>query len=243
MFKFFAKTINGKYKDTNDDCFLINSFVSQDVEYKKQTKESNFLAAIADGVGSSKYGNLASKILFENLSKNSKIISHQIILNVIKNTNIQLFNSFKSKASTVFSLVYGYDDKVIIYHVGDTRVYKLTANNKLVLLTNDHTYVQKLIDDGIITDSMRYTHPSKNKILKAIGNNNDIDIDIYKNSFEKGEKLIITSDGIHDYIEENDLTNILTTSKNDSKNIDTLILKAKENHSKDDLTVTIVSYE
>lgn len=243
MFKFFAKTINGKYKDKNDDCFLINSFVSQEDEYKKQTNKNNFIIAIADGVGSSEYGNLASKTLFENLSKNSKIISHQIILNIIKNTNIELYKTFKSKASTVFSLVYGYDDKIIIYHVGDTRVYKQTTNNNLVSLTNDHTYVQKLVDDGIISESMRYNHPNKNKILKAIGNKDTVKIDIYKNSFEKGEKLILTSDGIHDYIEEKDLKNILTSSKRDSKNIDTLILKAKENHSKDDLTIAIVSYE
>lgn len=243
MFKFYAKTINGKYKNKNDDCFLINSFVSQEDEYKKQTKENNFIMAIADGVGSSEYGDLASRILFENLSKNSKIISHQIILNIIKNTNINLYKSYDSKASTVFSLVYGYEDKINIYHVGDTRVYKLTSNNNLVPLTNDHTYVQKLIDDGIISESMRYNHPSKNKILKAIGNKDKVQMDIYKNSFEKGEKLILTSDGIHDYIEENDFKDILTTSKNDSKNIDTLILKAKGNHSKDDLTIAIVSYE
>lgn len=242
MIKFYAKTQHGKNKTKNDDCFLINSLVSQDDELKMQTKNENFIVAIADGVGSSKYGDIASKYLLDNLSKNSNILSHQLILNIIKNTNSELLKQYKSNASTVFSIVYANSDIITIYHVGDTRVYKLTNQNNLVQLTNDHTYIQKLIDDGAITEPMTFNHPKKNIILQSLGNKQDIHIDIYKNSFEKGERLLLTSDGIHDYIKESEIKNIINTSRNYQKNLELLINTAKENMSLDDLTAVIVEY-
>lgn len=242
MIKFYAKTKYGKNKTKNDDCFLVNSLVSQNEELKMQTKNENFIVAVADGVGSSKYGDIASRYLLDNLSKNSNILSHQLILNIIKNTNSELLKQYKSNASTVFSIVYANSDIITIYHVGDTRVYKLTNQNNLVQLTNDHTYIQKLIDDGAITEPMTFNHPKKNIILQSLGNKQEIHIDIYKNSFEKGERLLLTSDGIHDYIKESEIKNIINTSRNNQKNLELLIDIAKENMSLDDLTAVIVEY-
>ena len=243
MFKFYAKTQHGKYKTKNDDCYLINSFVSQDEEKQQRLSKSNFIVAIADGVGSSKFGDIASKMLLENLSKNSNILSHQIILNIIKNTNRELLKNYKRDASTVFSIVYATDNKIIIYHIGDTRVYKLTSNNNLVQLTNDHTYIQQLIDDGVVGENMRFSHPKKNIILQSLGSKDEINIDIYKNSFEAGEKLLLTSDGIHDYIQDAEINDILKSTKNMNTNIDKLLEKAKLNNSKDDLSVIIIDHE
>ncbi len=240
MFKFYGKTQHGKYKTKNDDCFLINSFLSQSQEKKQQLSKNHFVVAIADGVGSSEFGNIASRVLLENLSKNANILSHQIILNIIKNTNRELLKNYKGKASTVFSIIYATDEKIVIYHVGDTRVYKLTTKNTLVQLTNDHTYTQKLIDDGVICEEMRFNHPKKNVILQSLGSKEEIHINIYKNSFEVGEKLLLTSDGIHDYIKELDIKDAILSSKNMKNNIDKLIKKAISNNSKDDISVLLI---
>lgn len=240
MFKFYGKTQHGKYKTKNDDCFLINSFLSQSQEKKQQLSKNHFVVAIADGVGSSEFGDVASRVLLENLSKNANILSHQIILNIIKNTNQELLKNYKSKASTVFSIIYATDEKIIIYHIGDTRVYKLTTKNNLVQLTNDHTYTQKLIDGGVIGEEMRFNHPKKNIILQSLGSKDEIHIDIYKNSFEVGEKLLLTSDGIHDYIKELDIKDTILSSKNMKNNIDKLIEKAVSNNSKDDISVLLI---
>ena len=243
MFKFYGKTQHGKYKTKNDDCFLINSFLSQSQEKEQQLSKNHFVVAIADGVGSSEFGDIASRVLLENLSKNANILSHQIILNIIKNTNQELLKNYKGKASTVFSIVYATDEKIITYHIGDTRVYKLTSNNNLVQLTNDHTYTQKLIDDGIISEEMRFNHPKKNIILQSLGSRDEIHIDIYKNSFESGEKLLLTSDGVHDYMKESEIEDMILSSKSMQTNIDRLIEKAVINKSKDDISVIIIENE
>lgn len=243
MFKFYGKTQHGKYKTKNDDCFLINSFVSQSEEKRQQLSKNHFVVSIADGVGSSEFGDIASRVLLENLSKNSNILSHQIILNIIKNTNQELLKNYKAKALTVFSIVFATDEKITIYHIGDTRVYKLTSNNNLIQLTNDHTYTQKLIDDGVISEDMRFDHPKKNIILQSLGAKEEIHIDVYKNSFETGEKLLLTSDGIHDYMKEMDIKEVLLSSKNMQTNIDKLIEQAKANNSKDDISLIIIENE
>lgn len=243
MFKFYGKTQHGKYKNKNDDCFLINSFVSQSEQKQQQLSKNHFVVAIADGVGSSEFGDMASRVLLENISKNSNILSHQIILNIIKNTNRELLKTYKSQASTVFSIVYATDEKIIIYHIGDTRVYKLTSNNNLVQLTNDHTYTQKLIDDGVISENMRFNHPKKNIILQSLGSREEIHIDVYQNSFEAGEKLLLTSDGIHDYMKALEIKDIMLSSKNMQTNINRLIEKAELNKSKDDISVIIIDNE
>ena len=243
MFKFYGKTQHGRHKTKNDDCFLINSFVSQSEGKKQQWSKHNFTVAVADGVGSSEFGNIASRLLLENLSKNSNILSHQIILNIIKNTNQNLVKNYKGQASTVFSIVYATDQKIIIYHTGDTRVYKLTAHCNLVQLTNDHTYTQKLIDDGIIHEKMSFGHPKKNIILQSLGSKDNLRIDIYKNSFEKGEKLLLTSDGIHDYVSELEIKDIILSSKNMQTNLDKLIEQAQCNHSKDDISVIVIEHQ
>lgn len=240
MFKFYGKTQHGKHKTKNYDCFLINSFVSQNEEKKQQLSKNHFIVAIADGVGSSEFGDIASRVLLENLSKNSNILSHQIILNIIKNTNQELLKKYKGKASTVFSIVFATDEKITIYHIGDTRVYKLTTKHNLIQLTNDHTYTQKLIDDGVISEDMRFNHSKKNIILQSLGGNEEICIDVYKNSFEPGEKLLLTSDGIHDYLKEKDIKEILVASKNMETNIGKLIENAKANNSKDDISAIII---
>lgn len=243
MFKFYAKTQHGENKIRNDDCFLINSFLSQESDYKKQSKHEHFVVAIADGVGSSKFGDIASRKLLENLGMHSNILSHQIILNIIKNTNNELLKSFDGNASTVFSIVYARDDKISIYHLGDTRVYKITNLNNIVQLTNDHTYLQKLIDDGVTNERMKVFHPKKNIILQSLGKEKEIHIDVYNNSFEKGEKLLLTSDGIHDYLTDDMIKNTILSSKNIQNNIDKLIELAKTNSSKDDLSAVLIDYQ
>lgn len=87
---------------------------------------------------------------------------------------------------------------------------------------------------------MRYSHYKKNIILKSLGSKEYIYFDIYKNSFEANEKLLLTTDGIHDYVDEQTIKNILLSSKNNKKIIEQLIIEAKANNSKDDLTAILI---
>jgi len=240
MYDFYAKTQKGLKYQKNSDCFFINSYVSQENTYKTSSKKNSFIFGVADGVGSSAYSSEASKYLFEQLAKYQNQITHPIILNIIKNTHSYLHKKYENQALSVFTVVHLQDNFITIYHVGDTRAYKLTAKGSFVRLTNDHSYVQKLIDEGVISEDMRYTHPQKNLILQSLGGSKDIHIDIYKNSFEAGERLLLTSDGIHDYIKDEETREILLSSTNVETTVKKLISTTKANHSKDDMTALLI---
>jgi len=240
MYDFYALTEKGLKHQKNNDYFFINDYISQDNSYKTTSTKNKFIFGIADGVGSSVYGGEAAKYLFEQLAKYRNQITHPIILNIIKNTHTYLHKKYENQALAVFTIVHIQDAFITIYHLGDTRAYKLTAHDSFVRLTNDHSYVQKLINEGVISENMRYTHPQKNIILQSLGGKGDIHIDTYKNSFESGEKLLLTSDGIHDYIKDEKIKEILLSSTNIKTNVSKLISTAKKNQSKDDMTALLV---
>ncbi len=240
MYYFYAQTVKGLKCQKNNDSFFINNYISQMGDYKTQSKKNEFIIGVADGVGSSMFANDASKYLFEKLSKYKNQITHALVLNIIKNTHKFLQKTYSYQASTVFTIVHIQDALITIYHLGDTRAYKLTPHKNLIRLTNDHSYVQKLIDEGVISEDMRYSHPQKNIILQSLGGEKDIRIDVYKSSLEPGEKLLLTTDGIHDYVDDHEIKNILLDSQNIERNVSNLIANAQNANSKDDLTALIV---
>jgi protein phosphatase len=241
MYYFYAQTKRGTKSQKNDDCFLINGYTTQDTSYKTQSKKNAFVIGIADGLGSAINGDFAAKYLFEQISKYKNQLTHALILNIINNAHTYLGKEFEGEASTVFTIVHSYNEFITIYHLGDTRAYKLTKRN-FVQLTNDHTYVQKLIDTGVIRDEMRYNHSKKHIVMQSLGGKNDIYIDVYRNTLEPDEFFILTSDGIHDYLKKEEMEIILRKSTNIESNINNLINKAVDNGSNDDLTAVAIRY-
>ncbi|ASF48163.1 PP2C family protein-serine/threonine phosphatase [Methylovulum psychrotolerans] len=241
MYHFYSQTQRGSKSSKNDDCFLINNYIAQNGSYKAQSKKNSFIIGVADGLGSAPKGSFAANYLLEQISQHKNQLTHALILNIINNVHAYLGKEFFCKASTVFTIVYSSNELITVYHLGDTRAYKLTKRN-LIQLTNDHTYVQELIDAGVIGDGMRYNHPYKNVVKQSLGGKNGIHIDVYNNVFEPDERLLLTSDGIHDYLKKEEIEGILRKSTNIQENVINLINKSLEKGSSDDLTALVVKY-
>lgn len=242
MFKYYGKSTKSYLKEINEDALLVNNIISNDEQIKGSSKNENILFAIADGVGGSKYGEIASNYILEKLSYNRNLLSHQLIINIIKNAHHFLSKNYSNDAQTVLSIIWIEKEKFTIYHIGDTRIYLMTERN-FIQLTNDHTYVQELVDKGIISNVMKSKHPRKNIITQSLGGKGEIKIDIYNGLIEPGNKLLLSTDGIHDYIDDDNISKILSKTNNLETNINTLISAAKENGSKDDISGIVVYYK
>ncbi|MEV9499770.1 PP2C family protein-serine/threonine phosphatase [Aliarcobacter butzleri] len=242
MFKFYGKSTKSYLKEINEDALLVNNIVSNSEQIKGSSKNESILFAVADGVGGSKYGNVASNYILQELSKNRNLLNHQLIINTIKNAHHYLIKNYSYDAQTVLSVVWIEKEKFTIYHIGDTRVYLITERN-LIQLTNDHTYVQELVDKGIISNIMKSTHPKKNIITQSLGGKEEIKIDIYNGLIEPGNKLLLTTDGIHDYVSDETIYKTIYKTKNLENNINNLISFAKDNSSKDDISGIVVYYQ
>ncbi|HEY9018632.1 PP2C family protein-serine/threonine phosphatase [Thiomicrospira sp.] len=235
MYYFYGKSQKGKNKSNNDDFFCVNSAVEQLQSHKSQTIKRDFVFALADGVGGVYAGGKAAEYLTREISKKSKGLSHALLLNIIERVHAYLKKEYCLAAQTVFTAALCKNGKISLYHVGDCRAYKITKTD-IVQLTNDHTFVQDLINSGLIGEEMKNSHPKKNLIKQALGGDNEISVDVYHNLLEPGERLILTSDGVHDYLSEQEILDVFKSSNNIQKNIEQLIRVAFENGSKDDIT-------
>ena len=130
-------------------------------------------------------------------------------------------------------------DAVYFAHVGDSRGYFL-KNNLITRITEDHTYVQELVNKGEITAKEADTHPKRNILTNAMGTKPDLRIDTGKcsHSFENDDRLMLCSDGLYDYIHENELADILN-NKSLQEAAEYMIREAKKRGGHDNITVVL----
>ncbi|RMG27130.1 MAG: serine/threonine-protein phosphatase, partial [Bacteroidetes bacterium] len=125
-----------------------------------------------------------------------------------------------------------------LVHVGDSRVYMLDRSNNLLQLTRDQTLVQRLMDQGQLSPEAAKTHPQRNVMYSAIGQEpSKISIDIRgPESIRQDELLLLCSDGIHDALEDEQLREILIEHKQNSALAEILVQAAYDAGGKDNIT-------
>lgn len=89
----------------------------------------------------------------------------------------------------------GRGSRIGIVHVGDSRAYRLRAD-ELAQLTHDHTYVQTLIDSGRITEEEAAVHPRRSLIMRALDGMNEVEADLFILDAQEGDRLLLCSDGL-----------------------------------------------
>lgn len=252
MYEFYAHSEQGNYRNDNEDCFLINGLVSNNTFHKKITKFKNknrdeFVVAIADGVGGISGGKFASNYILNELSKIKETDYIPLLIEKIKRTQKKLkiasINNNTPNAASTLTLLTSLNEYITIYHIGDTRAYKLTPT-KLIQLTTDQTQLQKTIDELPFLKPIKKHLAKNNRLLGAIGISEKLDmLSIEKTSIEKNDLLLLTSDGIHDYLSKNEIIVILRKFKSSKTIVQRLITKAISNGSKDNLTAICIQFK
>ena len=97
-----------------------------------------------------------------------------------------------------------YNNRAYIGHIGDSRIYRI-RKDFIRKLTQDHSYVQKLVQDGTITLEEAEHHPKKNMLMKALGVNAFVEPDVMVKGFQKEDIIIICSDGLTNMVEVEDI--------------------------------------
>lgn len=251
MYEFYAYSSKGNHRNVNEDCFLINNHVSNESYYQKMTKfkfknREEFVVAIADGVGGHKGGAFASQYILNQLAniKETDYIPtvREQIYTAHHKLRIESAKHNLPKAATTLTLLTSLNEYITIYHVGDTRAYKLTPT-KLVQLTTDQTKLQEIINELPIFSPVRKYLPFNNVLLKAIGASMDsLSIDITKTTIEPNDILLLTTDGIHDYLSNSEIETILRKYKSIKTVVHKLITKAS-NISKDNMTAIGIHFK
>jgi serine/threonine protein phosphatase PrpC len=235
---FCGKTDIGLRRSNNEDVFVTSP-------------ELGFCLA-ADGLGGAAAGELASKIFADTASevftdatdrsekeivyrvkKSFYFANERMLEHVTRNPN------HKGMGCTAELLAFS-GDGFIIGHVGDSRTYRF-RKGQLEQLTQDHTLVQEQVEQGLIRPDNVRDHPLGNIVLRAVGQENELALDLLRGKVLRGDLFLLNSDGLTDMVQDDQIQQILTSDVDIHRKVDALIESAKAAGGKDNITVVLVS--
>jgi len=227
---------------------LFRSVARSDVGLVRNTNEDAGLAhprilAVADGMGGHAAGEVASSTVISALLNNltdeisENWITTTILLGSKKVAEEIKHDAEKQGMGTTLSLIASTGEKAIIGHVGDTRIY-VFENDNLEQLTQDHTYVQELVDRGEISQDEALIHPRRNLLMRAIDGSRSIDIDVFEIPLRLGQRFLVCSDGLAGVISDVEIATSLQI-EDLTLVVETLVQKALDNGAPDNVTVVV----
>ncbi|MCQ2465983.1 MAG: protein phosphatase 2C domain-containing protein [Clostridia bacterium] len=214
---------------------------------------NNLCVVLADGLGGCSNSEEASKIattrMLSILKDNSELVEKfsDKELEEVLNSSFQKINneiaikasSDKTDMATTLSVAIVSDKKVLIAHVGDCRTY-LLHGSKLEQLTKDHTYANKLLDEGKITEDTIDSNPGRNVLTKYLGENCFLTPDIYRYNIMYGDLILLCSDGLYTNISEIDLRETLRKHANLEQCASDLLNAVYTNGASDNVSLVLV---
>jgi PPM family protein phosphatase len=242
--KVVVKTDLGNVRTNNEDA---GAFFK--VAGENSLRANDYLLLVADGMGGHNAGEVASKMAAEIISQEYfKAASEQhiekILAKAFTTTNKKIFEmaavnkNCRGMGTTCTAVVIA-EDKIYYAHAGDSRAY-LYKNETITRLTEDHTYVQQLVNNGDISLAEAEMHPQRNILTNAMGTKPNLRVDTGKSqfTFEENDRLLLCSDGLYDYFSDEELKESLRyPSLQDAA--DYLIAEAKQRGGKDNITVVL----
>lgn len=207
---------------------VLNYIYTSKIGLKRQKNEDHvrvyelndgLLSVLCDGLGGNRGGDVASKLAVEsfhlNFSQNHTADTMEKIHKSILFANEKIIltgqqnDEFTGMATTI-EVLYIQDDDAYWAHIGDSRIYMLKEDS-LLQITRDHSFVQKLLDDGYITEKEAEKHPHKNVIMRALGDKHELTIDSNKMNLSKISKwkFLVCSDGVSNLVSKQEIEKIL----------------------------------
>lgn len=209
MIKAYAKSDVGKAREVNEDSFFITEDPLNNIQ----------LFILADGMGGCNAGEVASKLAvtcaknyiensFEDTPKDKDSLI-QLVASSIEYANMVVYEKSKEDKKfegmgTTLEVCLIYNNRAYIGHIGDSSIFRI-RKDFIRKLTQDHSYVQKLVQEGTITKEEAEHHPKKNMLMKALGCNAFVEPDVMVKGFQKEDIIIICSDGLTNMVTVDDI--------------------------------------
>jgi PPM family protein phosphatase len=230
----FGDTDAGKVRQNNEDAFLLGE------------GEDETLFAVADGIGGFEAGEVASRIAVEALRELEPGAPFE---GAIGEANRRILavgrgdERLSGMGTTIVALRFGGTRErpvAEVAHVGDSRAY-LLRGGALRPLTEDHSLVAELVRSGDLTRDQAAEHPQKNLITRALGADEEVDVDTAVLPVEAGDRILLCSDGLSDMVPEARISEILSDSPEDPETpVRRLLSAALDAGGADNVTVVVV---
>lgn len=241
----------------NDVCALTDVGLVRD-----HNEDSNRMArtingdlfVVCDGMGGHVGGATASQIgadsICQYMNSHECTIPQQSLTDALEFANSRIYATSRANpelrgmgTTACVALVRG--DKVWYAHVGDSRIYYYDSKNiGLYRLTKDHSVVQAMVDQGLITEEEAETHPEKNKIRKSLGIKETVEPEPCQMPLvpAEGDMILICSDGLSGMMSEDDILEVLSTTTDINEAGKILIELANSGGGTDNITVQLMRF-
>ena len=214
------------------------------------------LLVIADGMGGQAAGEIASAVAVETLaeldSPHTTGLSGDPVRDLddrvkLANTKIRGIIAqrpeLEGMGTTVTALFLAGGSHLAFAHIGDSRAYRLRGG-VLEQISTDHTWVQRLIDEGQITPEEAERHPQRSLLMRALGTTSEVDLDLTVLDLQAGDRFLLCSDGLSGFVPFNTLASTLSGYGDPHHAAETLIQHALRGGGADNITCIVAdAYE
>ena len=228
-----GRTDRGKVRKANEDAHAFDS-------------ERGF-AVLADGMGGLEAGDVASALAVEVLRHGlteAPDRSAERLDALIVEANRAIIERARSIANgermgTTIVVWCATENGCTLAHVGDSRVYRY-RDGVLTRLTKDHSVVQNMIDEGVITpDEARWAF-NRNVITRALGIEREVEVDTAEEVHEPGDRYLLCSDGLTDLVDDDELARLCLVEPDAHRLVDRFVDAANLAGGDDNITVVLV---
>jgi len=226
-----AVTHVGLVKDQNQDRFLIKEFSGESV-----------LVAVADGAGGTPAGEEASGVVIESINafQPDSETPEANLVKLMQEADQRIFGEVEKEPDlrgmgSTLTAAFIKGETIFWAHVGDSRLY-LFRGNELSQITEDDTMAGFLLTEGEITREEARVHPGRNFLFDFIGSGG-FEEETGSFALRKGDLLLLTTDGLHDRVPEENFVTVLRSNSDLEKKLEKLVATALGATGKDDLTV------
>lgn len=239
---FAAGTDVGLQRQNNEDSHAVLAGVDQE----------SYMVILADGMGGYQCGELASSMAVryvrERLSSELRPSMgsselRQVLEEIVEKANVRVYlgsleNPECRNMGTTLTVAIIRQHYMVVGHIGDCRCYVLRGQH-LIQLTVDHTLLQVLVDRGEMTAEQARRHPRKNEVTRALGSADFVKADMLEAKLEPGDRLLFSSDGLHDYVDEAKIQHLLATATQPQQAVSQLIRLANREAGIDNVTCIV----
>jgi protein phosphatase len=224
-----AATDVGRVRGHNEDAYLVDDQLG--------------LVAVADGMGGHQAGEVASATALEALR--ASVGSGAGVREAVIAANEAVFEKsttderLRGMGTTLTAGTLAAGGTVLLAHVGDSRAYEL-RDGQLRRVTTDHSLVEELIQAGELTESEAEGDPRRSMITRAVGMEPAVDVDLYPIEVERGDRLLLCSDGLTGMVDEGEIESILSGQPDPASASRQLVEAANRGGGMDNITVLVV---
>jgi protein phosphatase len=236
---FAGATDTGCVRSANQDSYYIDP--------------SGRFFVVADGMGGHAGGEIASKIAVDairaclealwEIEEDTQTLMQEAIFKA--NQEIirdQSANPVRSDMGTTIVVLVFRNEQPWFCHIGDSRLYRLRGA-KLEQISDDHTWIARAIQTGVVNPEDAKTHPWRHMLLQCLGREDVKSITAQAIEWQPGDRFLICSDGLTEELSDDRITHHLKSIRNCQQAAQALIESAKLRGGRDNITVVIVSNE